>query len=522
VLINDAVCEGCGDCSAQSNCVSIRPKETPLGRKRAIDQSTCNDDLSCVQGFCPSFVIATGGSLRRPEREGQSTAEPSGAPIPAPLTTAQARYNVVVTGIGGTGVITIGAVLAMAAHIEGKSAATYNMTGLAQKNGPVYSHLHFADASDSISASRVDVADADLIIGCDLLTALTPEAVQTIRRGHTQAVVNSGIEPSAAFQLFPDSTLPGKAELQRFTQLLGDDRVSAVDATALANELTGDTIAANMLMVGYAFQKGLLPLQLESILRAVELNGVSVEFNRRALELGRRLAVEESRAPGQPRAASTLDALVQDRHARLIEYQDERYAQRYRDRVLAVREAEQKVLPGSETLCVAVARNYARLLAYKDEYEVARLYSSNEFRQQLERTFSGRPRLTLLLAPPTLFKPRDGAAPPRKRQFGPWIFTVLRVLGRLKGLRRTPFDPFGHTAERKLERQLIGDYERLLDELIARLSPGNHAAAVRLASVPEQVKGFGHVKLRNLARAKADEARWLQDYRNDAVVSEST
>jgi indolepyruvate ferredoxin oxidoreductase len=190
--------------------------------------------------------------------------------------------------------------------------------------------------------------------------------------------------------------------------------------------------------------------------------------------------------------------------------------------VLAVREAEQKVLPGSETLCVAVARNYARLLAYKDEYEVARLYSSNEFRQQLERTFSGRPRLTLLLAPPTLFKPRDGAAPPRKRQFGPWIFTVLRVLGRLKGLRRTPFDPFGHTAERKLERQLIGDYERLLDELIARLSPGNHAAAVRLASVPEQVKGFGHVKLRNLARAKADEARWLQDYRNDAVVSEST
>jgi indolepyruvate ferredoxin oxidoreductase len=298
--------------------------------------------------------------------------------------------------------------------------------------------------------------------------------------------------------------------------------VSAVDATALANELTGDTIAANMLMVGYAFQKGLLPLQLESILRAVELNGVSVEFNRRALELGRRLAVEEPRSLRQPRDAFTLDALIQDRYTRLIEYQDERYAQRYRDLVLAVREAEQKVLPGSETLCVAVARNYARLLAYKDEYEVARLYSSNEFRQQLECTFSGRPRLTLLLAPPSLFKPRAGAPPPRKRQFGPWIFGVLRVLARLKGLRRTPFDPFGHTAERKLERQLIRDYERLLDELIAKLSPGNHAAAVRLASVPEQVKGFGHVKLRNLARAKADEARWLQGYRNDAVASEST
>lgn len=528
VLINEAVCEGCGDCSAASNCVSIHPKETTLGRKRAIDQSTCNEDLSCVQGFCPSFVVATGAQLRAPEWQPQAkeTLAPALAP---PVRVAADRYNVIVTGIGGTGVITIGTVLAMAAHIEGKSAATYNMTGMAQKNGPVYSHLRFAPASEPILASRIDVADADLVIACDLLTALTPEALQTVRRGHTKAVVNTGIEPSAAFQLFPNSALPGAAEVQRFMNVAGEESVSPVDATSAAKELTGDTIAANMLMVGFAFQKGLLPLKIESILSALELNGVAIEFNRRALELGRRLAARQSSgaashlAPALHRSepyALPLDALIRDRSERLVAYQDEPYAARYRSRVLAIRDAEQKALPGSEVLTATVARSYARLLAYKDEYEVARLYSSEEFREQLRRTFSGRPKLALLLAPPTIFRLRQGAAFPRKRQFGPWVFGALRLLARLKWLRKTSLDPFGHTAERKMERQLIDDYERLLEELLVTLSPKNHPAAVRLAGVPEQIRGYGHVKLRSVTQAKSAEARWLEEYRNADLAAE--
>lgn len=525
VFVNAEVCEGCGDCSVQSNCVSIRPKETPLGRKRTIDQSTCNEDLSCVKGFCPSFVIATEGQLQQPDNENRSN-EPPRVPLPLPASLTTDRYNVVVTGIGGTGVVTIGAVLAMAAHIEGKSAATYNMTGLAQKGGPVYSHLCFANTSEPVLASRVDLADADLIIACDLLSALTPEALQTVRRGHTRAVVNSGIEPSAALQLFPDAPLPGNAQLEQFASAVGPDRVSTVDATAFANELSGDTIAANMLMVGYAFQKGLLPLKIESILGAIELNGVAIDFNRRALELGRGIAEQQRpgaerpplKATGSPPQTLNLNELIKDRHRRLADYQDARYADRYRERVLAVREAEQKAVPGSEAFTMAVAHNYARLLAYKDEYEVARLYSGAEFRDQVSRTFAGQPKLTLLLAPPTLFKWREGSVPPRKRQFGPWIFVVLRMLAGLKRLRGTPLDVFGYTEDRRLERQLVTDYEGLLDQLLARLSPTTHSIAVKLASIPEQIRGFGHVKSSTITQARAAEASLLQEYRKSVQL----
>jgi indolepyruvate ferredoxin oxidoreductase len=388
--------------------------------------------------------------------------------------------------------------------------------------------LCFASAAEPVLASRVDVADADLIIACDLLSALTPEALQTIRRSHTRAVVNSGVEPSAAFQLFPDSPLPGNPQLEQFAAAVGADRVSTVDATAFANELSGDTIAANMLMVGYAFQKGLLPLKIESILGAIELNGVAIDFNQRALELGRRIAEQQRpgaerpppRAMASPPETLNLNELIEDRHKRLADYQDARYADRYRQRVLAVREAEQKVVPGSESFTIAVARNYARLLAYKDEYEVARLYSGTEFRDQVSRTFAGQPKLTLLLAPPTFFKSRQGSSPPRKRQFGPWIFVVLRVLAGLKRLRGTPLDVFGYTEERRMERQLVTSYEHLLDELLARLSPTTHSIAVKLASIPEQIRGFGHVKSGTVTQARAAEASLLEEYRKSVRPEE--
>jgi indolepyruvate ferredoxin oxidoreductase len=296
----------------------------------------------------------------------------------------------------------------------------------------------------------------------------------------------------------------------------------------LAAELSGDTIAANMLMVGYAWQKGLLPLKMASILAAIELNAVAVDFNRRALDLGRTLAASTSGAAprlasyaGAQTAAAPLDELIADRHRRLVEYQDERYANRYRQRVLAIRDAEMSFAVDSTALTRAVAHNYARLLAYKDEYEVARLYTGEEFRQQLARSFTGRPRLSLLLAPPALFKWRPGAAPPRKREFGPWIFSVLRVLARLKRLRGTPLDVFGYTDERVKERQLIVDYERLLDELLTRLSPDNHALAVELACLPEQIRGFGHVKWRATLQAKAEEEKLLLRYRNQLLPAEA-
>lgn len=519
VFINEHVCEGCGDCSRASNCVSIKPKETPLGRKRSIDQSTCNNDSSCVNGFCPSFVLVSGAAS---PKSASSESEPRDSPPlpPPPRIAGGDDYNVLVVGIGGTGIITIGAVLAMAAHLEGRGAATYNMTGLAQKGGPVFSHLRLSPDADAVSAARVDVADADLVIVCDLLSALAPEALQTIAPGRTHAVVNSSIEPSGAFQLFPDSNLPGRKQLLAYEEAVGRECMAVVNATKFADELTGDTIAANMFMVGYALQKGLLPVSIESISKAIELNAVAIQFNLRALALGRRAALDQmsstkatsSAGALPPERSPTLEVLIARYRAHLTDYQNARYAERYVRRVQAVQNAERLQAPGMEGLARAVACNYARLLAYKDEYEVARLYTHSSFDSEIRRAFGGRPRLEVLLAPPALFGSNASAAP-RKRAFGPWIFIVFRVLARMKGLRGTPLDVFGRTAERRLERRLVSDYESLLDELAATLTPQHHPLAVRLAQVPESIRGFGHVKLKSIAQAATAKSDLLQEYR---------
>ncbi len=521
VVINEDVCEGCGDCGVQSNCVAVLPIETELGRKRKIDQSACNKDYTCIKGFCPSFVSVKGGSLVR-------TTAGTAAPFPE-LPTPDLRplerpFGVLVTGIGGTGVITIAALLGMAAHLEGKGAAGLDMIGVAQKGGAVVSHLKLAATPDGTGAPRLAPGAADLVLGCDMVVAAGRSSVPTMSRDRTRAVINTEERLTGAFTRDPDMSFPAD-------RLMADIEGAAltterIDASRLATRLLGDAIGANLMLVGFAWQKGWLPLSAEAILRAIEINGVAVAFNQEAFLWGRRAAhdpqaVEAIAAKGEAERVElkTLDEILAHRAALLEAYQDRTYAERYRDAVGRIRQAETRAVPGSERLAVAVARNLARLMAYKDEYEVARLYTSGTFAAQLAREIEGAKRLELHLAPPLLASrdPRTGEL--QKRRFGPWILHVLRVLARLKALRGTSWDPFGRTAERRLERQLIRDYEALLADLASRLTAENHDIAVELASLPERIRGFGHVKERNVREAKAAEAALLR--RLDAGASTS-
>jgi len=523
VLINAAVCEGCGDCSVQSNCVSVLPKETEFGRKREIDQSNCNKDYSCVKGLCPSFVTVHGGELRKPQAAALDASLL--ATLPPPLAPdVRDSWNVLIAGIGGTGVVTVGSVLAMAAHLEGRRASVIDMTGLAQKNGAVWSHLRIGDSSAELPGARVGLAEADLLLGCDLVTAAEKDSVLTLDRERTRVVVNSWLQPTAFFQLNPDLKLDLDAELRPIRQAVAAERLHTFDATSIALKLLGNTLGANFLMVGYALQAGGLPLSLAAVERAIELNGQAVEFNKRALLLGRLaahdpLAIERQLAAASPAvaripAAQTLDALVQRRVAFLTDYQDAAYAEGYGRLVQRVRQVERERGRGLTGLAEAVARYYFKLLAYKDEYEVARLHRSAEFREQIASTFQGDYRLRFHLAPPLLTRPDPKTGKIRKREFGEWMLPVFGVLARLKGLRGTAFDVFGYTADRRLDRRLIADYEALLEELLARLDPGNHAMAVELASLPEHIRGYGPVKVQHLTAMRQRQEELLAKLRN--------
>jgi indolepyruvate ferredoxin oxidoreductase len=517
-FINMDVCEGCGDCSTQSNCVSVLPVETELGRKRAIDQSSCNEDLSCIRGFCPAFVLVRGAA---PRRRTPRAAKRRADALPLPRSDLKLPYSVLVTGIGGTGVITVGAVLAMAARLEGTGASTYNMTGLSQKNGAVYSHLRFVPQSEEPEAARIDTAGADLLLACDVLAALAIESVQTIRTSHTHAVINSTVEPTAAFQQFRDSPLPGTAQCQRLARLVGPERTGLVDATGLAQSTLGDKIGGNLVVVGYAYQMGLLPLRIESIERAIELNGVAVEMNLQAVRIGREAAVQElersqqrvepQAAPGVPPPA--LAQIIERGRGHLTAYQSTRYADGYVRRVEAIAAVESQRVPGEDALARTAALQYRRLLAYKDEYEVARLYNRPEFRASLRDAFEGKLTLTVLLAPPALGGAGRHAGAPRKREFGPWVFTLFAVLARLKFLRGTALDPFGHAAERRMERSLLREYEAWIDEVTVRLTASNHDLAVKIASIPERIRGYGHIKTRSVQEARAAAAQLLERFR---------
>ncbi|HXQ51538.1 MAG TPA: indolepyruvate ferredoxin oxidoreductase family protein [Stellaceae bacterium] len=522
VVINDAVCEGCGDCSEQSNCVSVKPLETEFGRKRTIDQSSCNKDFSCVKGFCPSFVTIHGGMPRRLERQYEASAHDPLAhlPLPAPKPLNQ-PYAILVTGIGGTGVITVGALLGMAAHLEGKGCTALDFTGLAQKNGAVMSHVRIAPNLEDLHSVRIAPGGTDLVLGCDMVVAAAPAALSRIEHGVTRVIVNSDLQPTAAFVLNGDVDFEGRTMERALRATAGEGNVDLIDATAIATALMGDSIATNLFMLGYAFQKGLIPLGLAAIERAIELNGVSVEANKHTFSWGRLAAQDHAKLerflrpqhPAEVAPPQGPAALIDRRAKFLVDYQDEAYAERYRSLVASLAEAEKARVRGHGELAEAVARSLFKLMAYKDEYEVARLYTDGAFRAKLEREFEGDYRLEFHLAPPLLAARDPETGHLVKRSFGPWMLRAFAVLKRFKALRGTRLDPFGRTAERRMERQLIADYERLVTELAAGLTPENHALAVELARLPEKIRGFGHVKERAVAGAKAREAALIAAFR---------
>jgi indolepyruvate ferredoxin oxidoreductase len=525
LFIYDPVCEGCGDCGVQSNCTAIVPLETPLGRKRAIDQFACNTDFSCTAGFCPSFVTITGG---RPRAGKAGVLEAPFAALPEPRRPALDRpYSIVIAGIGGTGVVTVGALVGMAAHIEGKGCGVLDMTGLAQKGGSVWTHIKIGATQEAIRAIRAAPGGADLVLGCDLVVAASGQTRALLRRGASSVVLNTAAVMPGEFTRKPDLAFPGAQMRAAIEASAGVPQVHAVDAGAIARALFGDSITVNMFMLGYAWQKGLVPVGARALEEAIRLNGTSVAQTSAAFLWGRRAAHDPAAVMRlitvAPPSALTLDDTIRSHVEFLTEYQDAAYARRYAALVGAARAREHALMPGSTRLTEAVARNAFKLLACKDEYEVARLYSRPEFARKLAEQFAGDYRIAFNLAPP-LLAPRDRATGlPRKISFGPWLLTAFRLLARARRLRGTPFDPFGWTSERRAERALVGWYEELVGEIIADLSPGNHDLAVELASLPAGIRGFGHVKQKAIARAKARErelrAAWREPLQSASVAA---
>ncbi|WP_158044204.1 indolepyruvate ferredoxin oxidoreductase family protein [Skermanella pratensis] len=540
VMINEQVCEGCGDCSKKSNCLSVVPVETEFGRKRQIDQSTCNKDFSCVKGFCPSFVTVHGGQLRKPKPA--TAGKPAAGDAVAEMTLPEpARpgldhpYGILVTGIGGTGVVTIGAILGMAAHIEGKGCSVLDQAGLAQKGGAVTSHIRIATRPEDLHAVRIAAGGAKLVIGCDLIVAASGDCLSKMAPDFTHAVINEHETITADFTRNADFRIPTRDLLGEIAKACGGaDKLTALDATGLATALMGDSIATNLFMLGAAYQKGFVPVSAEAIEQAIELNGVAVDMNTQAFRWGRRAAADVAavKAASAPAAAAqrdaaadkpshrqlseSLDEVIQRRIAYLTDYQDAAYAARYRNQLNWVRQVEAERAKGRTGLTEAVARNYFKLLAYKDEYEVARLYTDGTFLKQLREQFEGDYKLEFHLAPPMLSETDPATGEPRKKAYGPWMLKAFQALARMKGLRGTRFDPFGRTAERKLERQLIADYEKTVAELLAGLTYENHGIAVEIAGIPDRIRGFGPVKDRHLSDAKANEAALLEAFRNPA------
>jgi indolepyruvate ferredoxin oxidoreductase len=527
VVINELVCEGCGDCGVQSNCISIEPVESELGRKRRINQSSCNKDFSCLKGYCPSFVTLRGARLRKAGlTPGAGDADALLASLPAPLAADASRpVNVLVVGIGGSGVVTLGALLGMAAHLEGKGCSVLDVTGLAQKNGPVTSHVRIANDPGALFATRIGAGAADLVLGCDIVVTAGAEVLSKLAKGRSLAIVNDHVAPTAEFASHPDLDLSAGAMEDVIRRSAGEDGCRMLPATELATALFGDAIAANLFLLGYALQLGRLPVGLGALQRAIELNGRAAETNLRALAWGRLAAHDFAAArraalpalrPAEAAPASTLEAIVARRVEFLTDYQNAAYARRYAGLALRAAACERERAPGRAGLAEAVARYYFKLLAYKDEYEVARLWTDGSFRRQLEREFESWDRVELHLAP-QIANPRDpdtGRA--RKWTLGPWVFRGLGLLAKLKFLRGTPLDPFGWTAHRRRERELIREYERTLGELCAGLSPETHELAVAIASIPEQIRGFDLVKDEHLADAKQKEAELLAAFRQRA------
>ncbi|GAB3106462.1 indolepyruvate ferredoxin oxidoreductase family protein [Cupriavidus yeoncheonensis] len=509
VVINELVCEGCGDCSVESNCLAVQPVETEFGRKRKVNQDTCNKDFSCTKGFCPSFVTVEGGQLRKPSAGGKNQPVPTDIPMPV-LPDAATPRRIVVAGIGGTGIVTIGGVLGMAAHLEGKGVITQDATGMAQMGGSTWSHIQIAASPDALHASRVDMAMADLVIACDTVVAASKASLAAMSTQRTYVVLNSHVTPTAAFVRNPDWDPQTAEAVGRIAQAVGSGQVGSFDAEQVSKQVMGQSIYANLMMLGYAWQKGRVPLSHAALMRAIELNGVQVDSNKAAFEWGRMCAHDMSRVPARPANAQVIQFVrkptLEDLLARHVEfltaYQNRAYASQYEALVDRVRIAES--VTGGTRLTEAVARSLFKLMAYKDEYEVARLHTDAAFRKQIESMFEGDFRLVHHLAPP-LFARKNQDGVPLKAAYGPWVRKAFAVLARFKGLRGTALDPFGYTAERREERALIAEYRGCIEALLPKLSAQNLELALEIARLPMDIRGYGHVKARNLA---ATGARW--------------
>ncbi|OBY82601.1 indolepyruvate ferredoxin oxidoreductase family protein, partial [Delftia sp. JD2] len=519
VVINELVCEGCGDCSVQSNCLSVEPVETEFGRKRRINQNTCNKDYSCVKGFCPSFVTIEGGQLKKPKKEKKGDLSMLPA-IPEPvLPVAEQAWGIVVAGVGGTGVITIGSLLGMAAHLEGKGVITQDAAGLAQKGGSTWSHIQIANRPEAIYTTKVDMAKADLVIGCDPIVTATPTTMSVMQPGRTFVALNSHGSPTAAFVTNPDWQAPDDRCASALAQAVGPELLGSFDAEQVAVQLLGDSIYTNPLILGYAWQKGRVPLSHAALMRAIELNGVQADNNKAAFEWGRRCAHDLAAVRALFQTAQviqfvkkpSLTEMVAKRVDFLTGYQNAAYAAEYQAFVDKVHAAERGVAGSGTRLSEAVARYLFKLMAYKDEYEVARLHTDAAFSQRIAGMFEGDYRVVHHLAPPSSAG-KDEHGHLVKKSYGPWMRKAMEVLAKMKGLRGTALDPFGRTQERRTERALIQEYRQCIEGLLTELTPERLALAVEIASIPEDIRGYGHVKERNLAAArikwKALMARW--------------
>ena len=516
VFINEAVCEGCGDCGVQSNCVAIQPVETEFGRKRRIDQSACNKDFSCLNGFCPSFVTVHGAKLRKESGSLDTSGGFRETPEPD-LPTLAGNHAILVTGVGGTGVVTIGAILGMAAHIEGKGFGAIDMAGLAQKGGAVVSHIRLAPRPEDISAIRVPAGGADLILGCDLVVAGSAKVLAGMNADNTTAVINTHETYPGDFTRDTDFTLPARRITKEISERTGAGRSHFIDAQSLATAQFGDAIATNMFMLGYAYQHGAVPLTGAAIEEAIRLNGVAIEMNIGAFKAGRAAAhdpsafnaISEDSPNGAISEAESLDGLV-DRHVRfLTDYQNAAYGERYRCQIGRIREAERRVAGERTELSETVARNLVKLMAIKDEYEVARLYTNGRFMDQLKRQFADWDRLEFHLAPPVLAGRDPATGHMTKRSFGDWVMPVFSWLASMRRIRGRAFDPFSWTSERRLERRALADYEVILSEIAENLTADSLDSAIELARYPDAIRGFGHVKRENIACADALRASCL-------------
>ncbi|MBU2875532.1 indolepyruvate ferredoxin oxidoreductase family protein [Marinobacter salexigens] len=505
-FINHHVCEGCGDCSVQSNCLSVVPRQTELGRKRKIDQSSCNKDYSCVNGFCPSFVTIEGGQLRKSRgMDTGSVLTGKLADIPEPaLPELTGSFDVLVGGVGGTGVVTVGQLITMAAHLEAKGTSVLDFTGFAQKGGTVLSYVRMAPSPDKLHQVRISHGQADAVIACDLVVASSQKALSVLRPNHTRVVANEAELPTGDYVLFRDADMKSEKRLDLIRDAVGGDNFARLDANGIAEKLMGDTVFSNVMMLGFAWQRGLLPLSQAALMKAIELNGVAVERNKEAFGWGRVAATDvkvitDLLNTGQTRveevkAEPSLDELINIRHKHLVNYQSRRWADRYTTRVKQVREAEEKLGETNNLLTRAVAQQLYRFMAFKDEYEVARLFAETDFMKEVNNTFEGDFKVHFHLAPPIMNRGTDAQGRPRKRQFGPWMFRVFKLLAKFRVLRGTPVDPFSYSSDRKMDRAQLKEYQQLVERIVSELDASNYDTFLQLAELGSEIRGYGPVR----------------------------